>query len=102
MKYTKEQIEQRAREEFGIGFDALNPKEKASWLRSARYRLQQDAIVNAVDNAVENEATTKGWDNAHQGAWELSTFYAEEAGVSPEQFRKYMTKTMRGHFAPRR
>ena len=74
MKHTKEQIEQRARGRVRNRFCHPQPERKGFWLRSARYRLQQDAIVNAVDNAVENEATTKGWDNAHQGAWELSTF----------------------------
>ena len=55
-------------------------------------------LENAVDNAVENEATTKGWLMAHQGAWDMAGFYAEEAGVSIDGFRKNMLKRHRGQF----
>lgn len=103
--WTKDEVETKARELFGVGFDALTSKERQSWLRSASYRLRVQAVVEAiayvrsvVDNAVENESTTKGWDNAHQGAWDNATFYAEEAGVEVEAFRKYMVKKMCGQF----
>jgi len=103
--YTKEEIEQRARIEFGwdkrAEWDALSGKERASWMRSATYRLRQEEIEHTVDSAVANEATTKGWDAAHQGAWDNAQIYADMAGIEVEQFRKYMLKKMRGQFTPK-
>lgn len=98
MKHTQSEREAKAKELYGDGWEVLPAGMRQSWLRSADYRLRMQDIENAVDNAVENEATTKGWLMAHQGAWDMAGFYAEEAGVSIDGFRKNMLKRHRGQF----
>ena len=114
MKHTQSEIEDAARQLFDgnsgsgvshnyftgkdVKWTDLTPKMKQSWKRGAMYYMRKQDVENAVDNAVENEATTKGWLMAHQGAWDMAGFYAEEAGVSIEAFRKNMLKRHRGHF----
>ena len=98
MKHTQSEREAKAKELYGCGWDVLPEGMRKSWLRSADYRLRVQDVENAVDNAVENEATTKGWLMAHQGAWDMAGFYAEEAGVSVEAFRKNMLKRHQGRF----
>ena len=94
--HTQSEREAKAKELYGCGWDVLPEGMRKSWLRSADYHLRVQDVENAVDNAVENEATTKGWLMAHQGAWDMAGFYAEEAGVTVEAFRKNMLKRHQG------
>jgi hypothetical protein len=114
MKHTQSEIEDAARQLFDgnsgsgvshnyitgkdVKWTDLTPKMKQSWKRGAMYYMRKQDVENAVDNAVENEAMTKGWPMAHQGAWDMAGFYAEEAGVSIDAFRKNMLKRHRGQF----
>ena len=108
MKHTQSEIEAKAKGLYGSGynylthedqpFDSLSNSMKKSWMRSAAYYLRKEDVENTVDSAVENEASTKGWMSAHQGAWDMAGFYAEEAGVSVKAFRKNMLKRHRRQF----
>ena len=98
MKHTQSEREAKAKELYGVGWDVLPEGMKKSWLRSADYRLRVQDVVDAVDSAVENEATTKGWLMAHQGAWDNACIYADTFGISVDAFRKNMMKRHKGQF----